>query len=120
MDALRNELKALHVERSRLENELRGSQNTTRELQAALRSKEARDDQDPSQQTMAQAMQKDFDERMDRHKDEVSYLRQKCDEKERRCEQLLAERSTLASELKAFREGNEAAWSSRLFERATK
>merc|ERR1719408_611713 len=73
-----------------------------------MRSKEAREDQDSSQQAMAQAMQKDFDERMERHKDEVGYLRQKCDEKERRCEQLLAERSTLASELKAYREGSEA------------
>jgi len=112
METLRSEFKALHVERSSLEGELRSAQLTAREVQATLRAKDSREDKETSQQAMAQAMQKDLDERMERHRDEVGYLRKKCDEKERRCEQLLAERSTLASELKAFRDVQGEAWSS--------
>merc|ERR1711879_432712 len=54
-------------------------------------------------QMAAKDGQKDFEERMARHREEVHYLRQKCDEKEKRCEQLLAERSSLKIELRNAR-----------------
>eukprot|EP00435_Cladocopium_sp_Y103_P065065 s306_g26.t2 len=48
------------------------------------------------QEAVLEAVQKDFEHRMERYRDEVQYLRQKCDEKERRCEQLMAEKGALS------------------------
>lgn len=60
---------------------------------------------DPTNSTrhevVIQSMQKDFESRVDRYRDEVQYLRQKCDEKDRRYENLLAEKGSLAAELRS-------------------
>lgn len=91
-DMYRSELKVSREERIRMEEELLKSQERLRGLSAA---------QEPGQQVVIEALQKDFDSRVERYRDEVQYLRQKCDEKERRCEQLLAEKSSLAAELRS-------------------
>jgi len=104
-DMYRSELKAAREERVRLEEELRTAQDRARELQAS----QTQGEPSAAQQSVVQIMQKDFDTRMERYRDEVQYLRQKCDEKERRCEQLLAEKSSLAVELRSAG-GGSGAW----------
>mmetsp|Transcript_5263 Transcript_5263/g.17075 ORF Transcript_5263/g.17075 Transcript_5263/m.17075 type:complete len:232 (+) Transcript_5263:2093-2788(+) len=104
-DMYRSELKITCDERARLEEDLQKAQEKLRDLKAGQSS----GDLGSSQQGVIQAMQKDFDARMERYQDEVKYLRQKCDEKEKRCEHLLAERASLAGELRSAG-GGAAAW----------
>lgn len=96
-DMYRAELKVAHDARGHLEEELTRLQERTRELQAT----QGPGDSASARQAVVQSMQKDFEDRMERYRDEVQYLRQKCDEKDKRCEQLLAERSSLAAELRS-------------------
>lgn len=90
----RGELKAARDERKQLEEDFsRAQERASREPAAG--------DASAAQHAVASAMQKDFEERTERYRDEVQYLRQKCDEKDRRCEQLLAERSSLSAQLRS-------------------
>lgn len=100
IEMCRSELKGVREERVRLEESLVTVQDTLREAQFA------RQPSDVNQEAALQAMQKDFDNRVERCKDEVQYLRSKCDEKERRCEQLLAERASLTGELRNSKVGS--------------
>lgn len=104
-DMYRSELKITRDERARLEEDLQKAQEKLRDLKAG----QSLGDPGSSQQGVIQAMQKDFDARMERYQDEVKYLRQKCDEKEKRCEHLLAERASLAGELRSAG-GGAGAW----------
>lgn len=100
----RGELKVARDERARAEEELTIAQEKLRGLQqASLAQGEGTASASTPSSAAIQAMQKDFEERMERSRDEVQYLRKKCDEKERRCEQLLAEKSSLAAEFRAMR-----------------
>eukprot|EP00929_Paragymnodinium_shiwhaense_P040668 TRINITY_DN21202_c0_g1_i1.p1 TRINITY_DN21202_c0_g1~~TRINITY_DN21202_c0_g1_i1.p1 ORF type:complete len:857 (-),score=275.11 TRINITY_DN21202_c0_g1_i1:14-2584(-) len=103
-DMYRAELKVASDERLRAEAELAKAQDRIRELQATVAEggSDAASAGGGSSKVM-EMVQKDFEERMERYRDEVQYLRQKCDEKERRCEQLLAEKSSLAAEFRAMR-----------------
>jgi len=101
-DMYRTELKVVREERARIEKELIKAQEKARETQVAQPPLES------AQQSVVQSMQKDFEGRMERSRDEIQYLRQKCDEKERRCEHLLAERASLAGELRSA--GGATAW----------
>merc|ERR1712061_381592 len=109
-DMFRSELKVAREERVRLEEELTHAQERVRELQALHNQA----DPTAAQQSVIQTMQKDFEGRMERYRDEVQYLRQKCDEKDRRCEHLLAAIRRLTVELRgaggcgAWRTNNEA------------
>lgn len=98
-DMYRAELKVAREERVRLEGDLAKAQERLRTAAAATSGPGAAG----GQQAVVEALQKDFDSRVERYRDEVQYLRQKCDEKERRLEQLLAERSSLAAELRTSR-----------------
>lgn len=99
-DMYRSELKVARDDRLRLEDELSRAQDRVRELSTSI----AQSTPGAAGQTaVIEAMQKDFDTRMERYRDEVQYLRQKCDEKEKRCEHLMAEKSSLAVELKSGR-----------------
>ncbi|CAJ1425709.1 unnamed protein product [Effrenium voratum] len=89
----RSELKVSRDEKALLEEDLRRAQDRLRELQASAKS-------GVGQEAVMEAVQKDFETRMERYRDEVQYLRQKCDEKERRCEQLMAEKGALSVELR--------------------
>lgn len=92
-DMYRTELKVVRDERARLEADLAKA----RELQATA----AVADTSTSQKAVIDAMQRDFEARVERYRDEVQYLRQKGDDKDRRCEQLVAERSSLMVELRS-------------------
>merc|ERR1712232_1378547 len=85
-------------------DELNKAQEKLREAQTVQPPSES------AQQTVAQQMQKDFDARMERSRDEIQYLRTKCDEKERRIENLLAERASLAGELRTMGGNAAGAW----------
>lgn len=93
-DMYRGELKVAREERKHLEEELTRQERMRQMAEAPV---------DPSgaQRAVVESMRKDFEERSERHRDEVMYLRQKCDEKERRCEHLLAEKSSLAVQLRS-------------------
>jgi len=101
----RSELKVARDERTRLEEELTRSQEKLREASTAKGQPGAQ-----GQEAVMEAMQKDFEGRMERFRDEVQYLRQKCDEKEKRCEQLLAEKSSLMVELKSSASAAAGRW----------
>jgi len=107
-DMYRSELRVAREERARLEEDLTKVQERLRESQAAR----AQADPAGGQQGVVEAMQKDFEGRMERYRDEVQYLRQKCDEKDKRCEQLLAERASLQGELRNAGGGSATAWRS--------
>jgi len=104
-DACRAELRVARDERLRLEEALQKTQERQNESHAHPDPVEA-------QKAVVQAMQQDFEARVERYREEAKFLRQKCDEKEKRCEQLLAERSSLAIELRgssvgAIQQGND-------------
>merc|ERR1740129_1582904 len=100
--SLEDRLGAAQGERRHLEEELARVQELQQRPPSAAQAQTA--DLAAAQQTQA-ALQKDFEDRTERYRDEVGYLRQKCDEKERRCEQLLAEKSSLLSDLRNLRGG---------------
>eukprot|EP00928_Gymnodinium_smaydae_P090642 TRINITY_DN7440_c0_g4_i1.p1 TRINITY_DN7440_c0_g4~~TRINITY_DN7440_c0_g4_i1.p1 ORF type:complete len:984 (-),score=174.94 TRINITY_DN7440_c0_g4_i1:136-3087(-) len=103
-DMYRAELKVMREERSRVESELVKAQEKLREAQTV------QPPPDAEQQSATQAMQKEFDSRMERSRDEIQYLRQKCDEKERRIENLLAERASLSGQLRSASGNMAGAW----------
>lgn len=100
-DMYRSELKVTRDEKNALEEDLKKLQERLRELSASAR-------QGAGQEAVLEAVQKDFESRMERYRDEVQYLRQKCDEKEKRCEQLMAEKGALSVELRSASWGAEA------------
>jgi len=95
-DMYRSELKAAREELGRLEEELARERERARAPQPTKAAGAAAG----APQSVVEAVQKEFEGRMERYRDEVQYLRQKCDEKERKCEQLLAERGSLVVELR--------------------
>merc|ERR1719336_2799975 len=86
-DACRAELRVARDERLRLEEALRKAQEKQNEPHAHHTST----DPVEAQKAVVQAMQQDFEARVERYREEAKFLRQKCDEKEKKCEQLLAE-----------------------------
>merc|ERR1712190_501812 len=109
-DMYRSELRVVREERARMEEELSKTHDKLKEALSVQPPSEA------AQQSVVQQMQKDFELRMERSRDETQYLRTKCDEKERRIETLLAERASLAGELRSL--GGSAAGAWRLAETA--
>lgn len=85
-DMYNSDLKALREEKSRVEQELAKAQQKAREAQTVQPLADS-----------SQQIQKDFESRMDRSKDEIEYLRKTCEEKESRIESLLAERDSFAN-----------------------
>merc|ERR1712008_605645 len=100
-DACRAELRVARDERLRLEEALRKAQEEQNEPHAHQTST----DPVEAQKAVVQAMQQDFEARVERYREEAKVLRQKCDEKEKKCEQLLAEISSSAIELRGSSAG---------------
>eukprot|EP00933_Yihiella_yeosuensis_P021285 TRINITY_DN16873_c2_g1_i1.p1 TRINITY_DN16873_c2_g1~~TRINITY_DN16873_c2_g1_i1.p1 ORF type:complete len:839 (+),score=277.16 TRINITY_DN16873_c2_g1_i1:312-2519(+) len=106
-DMYRSELKVTKEERQRIEDELTKLQEQSRDASSTASSPSV-----AGQEAVMEALQKDFDSRMERYRDEVQYLRQKCDEKEKRCERLMAEKSSLMVELRSSGVGAAGSWRS--------